>query len=86
MTNKTTYLKFYSDRCPPCKNLDIQLENIDVSNVDIISINIRENISAKEKYKIRNIPFIVKLIDGKEVERFHGSYLIEDIKKVNKAL
>lgn len=79
MENKTTYLKFYSETCPPCKVLNQTLEKIDTSGVEIININIKEDISAKEKYKIRNIPFIVKLVDGKEVDRFHGSYLIEKL-------
>lgn len=84
MDNQNIILDFWAEWCGPCKVLKPIMEKIGEDYKDKISvkpINIeedREDLSSQ--YKVRNIPTVVFIKDGKEVERFVGSKNYSDIK------
>ncbi len=73
------YKKFYSAKCPPCKRLDLELNDFWIKDVNIESVNTDE----VKDTDIKIVPFIIKYKDNVEVNRFHGSFLIADIIKDN---
>lgn len=84
MNNQNIILDFWAEWCGPCKVLKPIMEKIGEEYKDKISvkpINIeedREDLSSQ--YKVRNIPTVVFIKDGKEVERFVGSKNYSDVK------
>lgn len=62
-------LKFWAPWCKPCSVLSSQLEDFEIT-----SINIDEQSSADlvKQYGIRNIPMLVFLVDGEEKRRIGG--------------
>ena len=62
-------LKFWAPWCKPCSVLSSQLEDFEIT-----SINIDEQSSEDlvKQYGIRNIPMLVFLVDGEEKRRIGG--------------
>jgi thioredoxin 1 len=62
-------LKFWAPWCKPCSVLSSQLEDFEVT-----SINIDEESSADlvKQYGVKNIPTLVFLVDGEEKRRIGG--------------
>lgn len=62
-------LKFWAPWCKPCSVLSSQLEDFEVT-----SINIDEESSADlvKQYGVKNIPMLVFLVDGEEKSRMGG--------------
>jgi thioredoxin-like negative regulator of GroEL len=73
-------LKFYSEYCGPCKVMDANLKKLNIDFVPV-DINDEDNDALIEKYKIRNIPTIVKEKDGIEIARFTGVMSIDKLKE-----
>lgn len=67
-------LKFSSDRCAPCKALDIFLKDNTPEGIEIISVTRQTHPGMFEKYGIKMIPLLIQVDDkGKEVKRWRGS-------------
>ena len=66
-------LKFYAPWCQPCKMLDRQLEDFELS-IPKQAVNIDSEIDLAMQYKVRGIPTMI-IIDemGTEVKRVTGS-------------
>ena len=69
-------IKFGAEWCAPCKAIAPTMEalkkkydEIEGSDISIISIDIDENPELGEKYKVRNIPTIVFIKDGEVMEK-----------------
>lgn len=73
-------LKFSMTSCSPCKVVAKQLENLPLKEIDI-----DEDVDGLfTKYKIRNVPTLVFLKDGEEVDRHSGLITREGyLQKVN---
>ena len=73
-------IKFYSPSCGPCKVLDTNLKN---ANIEYESVNVYadENAELVDKYSIRNIPTLIKELDGVESKRFTGIMSVEQLKE-----
>ena len=64
-----TTLKFFATWCGPCTVVSKQLENIE----GIQAVDLDNDIDGlATKYKIRNVPTLVFLKDGQEVDRHTG--------------
>lgn len=76
---------FFAEWCGPCKMLSPILEEIQselMDQVKIIKVNVDENLSLISQYNITNIPALVILKDGNEVDRLVG-FLPKQIIKEN---
>lgn len=63
-----TTLKFFATWCGPCSVVSKQLEGLDLQEVDLD----QDTEGLATKYKIRNVPTLVFLKDGEEVDRHSG--------------
>ena len=66
---------FFAEWCGPCKMLSPVLEEVQselMGQVKIIKVNVDENLSLASQYSITNIPALVVLKDGNEVDRLIG--------------
>lgn len=63
-------LKFYTDTCVPCKQIDNELEQIE--NVKVVKINAGRQELLKENFEVMSVPTVILLEDGKEIDRFNG--------------
>lgn len=75
-----TTLKFFATWCGPCSVVSKQLEGLDLQEVDLD----QDIEGLATKYKIRNVPILVFLKDGEEVDRHSGLITREGyLQKVN---
>ena len=76
-------LKFGASWCAPCKTLEPLLKKIEdeFPNVGFHSINVDEDPAMAKKYQIRNLPTVILLRDGQEVNRIQGAVLITPLRK-----
>ena len=64
---------FTADWCSPCKKLKPILDNLESKmNLRVFRMDVEKEDEAVENYTIRNIPTIVIVKDGKEVDRISG--------------
>lgn len=66
---------FFAEWCGPCKMLSPILDELQselVDKLNIIKVNVDENSNLASQYSITNIPALVVLKDGKEVNRLIG--------------
>ena len=75
-------LKFEADWCQPCKVLNGLLKDLDYN---IKAIDIDDDFEHVNKYKIRNVPTLVIIKNGQEVDRIVGVMPRKElIKRLNK--
>ena len=73
---KTKVLKLGALWCNPCKLMDTQIESLkdQLSNVEIIHVDVDTSPELGKKYNIRSVPTLIKLDDlGNEAARSIGS-------------
>ncbi len=73
--NGLVLIDFWAAWCAPCKMIAPILNEIaekESSIVTIAKVNVEYEKSLAAKFKVRNIPTMVLLKDGKEVKRFVG--------------
>ena len=49
--------------------------------IEIVSVNVEEDENLSEKYGIRNVPVLIKLVDGAEVSRNAGLLTVQGLEK-----
>ena len=76
-------LKFYAEWCNPCKVLSKNIEEFKKAHpeIEIVSINVEEDENLSEKYGIRNVPVLIKLVDDAEVSRNVGLLTVQGLEK-----
>jgi thioredoxin 1 len=86
--NKIVLVDFWASWCAPCRIMAPVLNEVadELSgNTHIGKINIEEYQSLAQKFQVRNIPTLILLKNGKEINRFVGvkskGFLLEQIQK-----
>ena len=72
-------LKFSASWCQPCKMLAKNLETAKLS-VPVEEIDIDEKTDMSVEYKIRGVPTLVMLEDGKEIKRVSGVKSVDELR------
>jgi len=87
--NKIVLIDFWASWCAPCKMMAPVLNNVAAelpSTHYVGKVNIETYQSLAKKYKVRNIPTLILLKNGVEVNRFVGiktkEYLLQQLSEV----
>jgi thioredoxin 1 len=75
-------IKFGAPWCQGCISADTALEQLEAMRPEIIisKINIEEDETMAEKYKVRGLPTLVLIgLDGKEIGRHTGKITIQEL-------
>jgi thioredoxin len=73
--SKTKILKFEADWCGPCKQMKPIYSKVSrnlSSDASFSSINVDRNRSTAEKYKVKRLPTVIAVKDGRVVGRKTG--------------
>lgn len=75
-SNKTVFIDFYADWCPPCRALspiidEVAYENIN-ENLIFTRIDIDDEEDISKQYNIQSIPTLILIKDGEEIDRSIG--------------
>jgi len=70
----TMLIEFSSQNCAPCKMQKEILTGMEGERSDVVfgNVNIEDEYSLVDKFKINSVPTIVVMKDGKESDRFVG--------------
>lgn len=82
--NGLVAVKFWATWCAPCKKLEPSVAKIEGEfgiDVKFLSIDIDQVPIIAQRYKIRTIPTILLLKNGREINRVVGLSLIEPMRK-----
>lgn len=79
LKSKIVVLDFFASWCGPCRMLAPTMDVLASNNPDIVigKIDVEANSESAIKYGIRNIPAVVIIKDGVEVDRILGNQPIE---------
>jgi len=72
-------LFFEATWCRPCKVMAPRLQRLESGGVQVRRVNVDEDRSLTEKYRINSIPTLIRLVDGREAERLTGVASFEQI-------
>jgi thioredoxin 1 len=65
---------FWAEWCGPCRVLGPILEDVaeEVENITVVKVNVDENQELSAKYGIRNLPTVILIKDGQQIDKFVG--------------
>ena len=80
----TVLVDFWAPWCMPCRMLSPIVDAVgeEVTNAKVAKVNVDEQESLAARFGVMNIPTLIVLKDGKEVERSVGVIPKEAIKKM----
>lgn len=65
------YLYFSAPWCTPCQILGPVMQEVN-DKIPVTKINIDEEFEKASEYKVRNVPTVILIENGKETQRFVG--------------
>jgi thioredoxin 1 len=87
--NKVVLIDFWASWCAPCRMMAPVLNDVAselTGNSHVGKVNIEQYQSLAQRFHVRNIPTMILLKNGVEVNRFVGiknkEYLLQQIKKI----
>jgi thioredoxin 1 len=87
--NKVMLVDFWASWCAPCKMMAPVLNDVAselTGNSHVGKVNIEHYQSLAQKFKVRNIPTLILLKNGREINRFVGiknkAFLLQQINKI----
>jgi thioredoxin 1 len=81
-------IKFWATWCGPCRVITPVLKKLDdeFNDVDFLSIDIDQVPTLAQKFKVRSLPTVLFIEDGKEMERLSGVHLIGPMREALQSL
>jgi thioredoxin 1 len=76
-------IKFGAPWCQSCRVLDKQLNQLSL-DIEIEYVDIDENTDKTTEFKIRGVPTLVYMEDGKEIRRKSGVLMADQIEELIK--
>lgn len=87
--NNVVLIDFWAEWCAPCRMMAPVLNDVAgelTGNAYVGKVNIEQYQSLAQKFQVRNIPTMILLKNGKEINRFVGvknkEFLLQQINKV----
>ncbi|WP_155287874.1 thioredoxin [Lacticaseibacillus zhaodongensis] len=79
----TVVLDLWAPWCGPCRILSPMLEELEgeLPGLTVIKQNVDDDKSIAEKYGVQSIPTMVIFQNGKAVEKVHGAYPKDKLKR-----
>ena len=76
-------IKFYADWCPPCKAMEPEFEKIKIiyQHITFEEVDYDQDKATIDAYNVQSIPAVVKIKNGKEVDRKMGYMSRNDLVK-----
>lgn len=87
--DKNAIIDFYAVWCPPCKVLNIKLQEFEIvkpDNVEIFKVNIDEQLALAKKYKITKLPSLVYFKNGKPLKTIVGIQSADELLKSSRKI
>lgn len=77
-------VKFWATWCQPCKVFAPKVEILDkeFKDIEFFSIDIDQVPILVQKFKVRSLPTLLILDNGKEVARIEGLQLLDPLRKI----
>ena len=77
-------VKFWATWCGPCKKMEPTIKQLEseFTMMKFISVDVDQVPSLAQKFRIRTLPTILLLRDGKEIERVTGMSLMDPLRKL----
>jgi thiol-disulfide isomerase/thioredoxin len=69
---QTVLLDFYSDSCPPCRQMKPTVQALIDAGYPVQKVNTTKDPSLARKYGVQRIPCFVMVVNGREVDRAVG--------------
>ena len=69
---QATLLDFYSDYCPPCKQMMPVVQRLEAAGYPVQKINVSQQPQVAQQYGVRGVPCFVMVAGGREVDRVKG--------------
>lgn len=80
---KIEIIKLEKDGCSPCvwlgKTLEANAQRLESEGATLTTLNISENPTLIDKYKITSVPILVFKRNGIEMTRVHGNVNFDDV-------
>lgn len=73
--------KFSASWCQPCKMLASNFKYVNLGDVELVELDIEENSDKAVEFKIRSVPTMVLIEDGKEIKRTSGVLMADKIEE-----
>jgi thioredoxin 1 len=87
--NKLVLVDFWASWCAPCRMMAPVLNEVAdelTGNTHVGKVNIEQYQSLAQKFQVKNIPTLILLKNGREVDRFVGiknkTFLLQQIDKI----
>lgn len=79
--SKIVLLDFWAEWCPPCRMIAPILDKIGEENQEIVvgKVNVDEERGLAQEFRVANIPTLVVMKDGAEVNRSVGAVSKQEI-------
>jgi len=80
--NKNAIVKFHASWCTNCKTVQKNLEQLDLKElgVEVFKVNIEDQMELAQRYKVRAIPTLIYLKNGKLISTQVGVKTANEIK------
>ena len=76
--------KFSASWCQPCKSLAGNMKHVNFGDVELVEFDIDDHGDKAAEFKIRGVPTLVYMEDGKEIRRKSGVLMADQIEELIK--
>jgi thiol-disulfide isomerase/thioredoxin len=79
---ETVLLEFYSDTCPPCRQMAPAIDHLVAQGYAIRKVHVGRERELASRFGVGSIPCFVMLVDGREADRVVGSTSVERLRQM----